>query len=197
MELSINPERNHYKPILIVWLGSLPDEFERKRMTQIAKNIHTPIRIVLFCGGEIHEAYNQSINYCMEEKINYVIFAHKSIYPKQDWSEMLRGQSYKRHSIINKGHEFVILNVKKVRKYSLYQIKGKFGDLYKWLVEKSKSEGNVNRAINEIELNSIGDFNDTNKRQIQREPKKHSGDKGKRKNTKTKRVSNNRIGKSD
>ena len=162
MNLKYNKTTTHYKPVLISIWGEETDPYCETRAKWFEQCIHTPIGVAMFGGDGLHIALNESIQYCMDNKIDFMILVHQSIAPRADWSEVFRGMSMKRHAFIYRDNmvTFIVINVKKVRKYDYYRTIGSAKDLHKWLVAKAQSEGHNVRMLNEVELKCMGAANE-------------------------------------
>ena len=162
MNLKIDPTTEHYRPMLISIWGDYPDPHYEIAIKWYEKHIHTPMGIALFPGEGLHKVFNESIQYCMDHKINFMILVNQTLAPRADWSEIFRSMDMKTKAFIYKDDHssFIVINVKKVRKYEYFRVIGSPKELHKWLVAKAKSEGNNFRPLDEKELTYIGVSNE-------------------------------------
>ena len=171
MNLKINTRTQHYRPMLISIWGKHPDLYYETAVKWYIKHVHTPTAIALFAGEGLHDVFNESIQYCMDHQIKFMILVNQTIAPRADWSEIFRGMDMKTKAFIYKNDKasFIVINVKKVRKYEYFRVIGSPKELHKWLVAKAKSEGNNFRPLNEIELTYIGASNEESESESSRQ----------------------------
>ena len=98
MKLKFDVERRKYRPMLISIYGEHPDVYQDIREKWFEKNIKTPIVIALFSDEGIHDVYNESLQYCIDHKINFFIMIHQSVCPSGDWSLHFRSNESKRNA---------------------------------------------------------------------------------------------------
>lgn len=188
MNLKIDASKKRYRPVLISIYGSHPDNYQDIREKWFEKHINTPISVAMFADEGMHVIYNESLQYCIDNRIDILIIMHQSVCPKTDWSD------YFRHLIKKFGFiytdDFIVINVKKVRKFGFYKTIGANKEFLTWLGQKSKSEGFQFREFSAIEKTFVDKANmlpaepdkqKTKKRKHRSKSSKQSNYKGYRK----------------
>ena len=162
MNLHFSKSRAHYRPILISIWGNHPDPFTDMRERMYQKMIKTPVEIALFAGDGLYNAYNESIQYCLDNKLRYFILVYQGMQPHGDWSNEFRLDKYAKHSfIVEPNLKFIWINVRRAKIYGFFKNKtNNIKTLYQWMTQKAISEGHAVRELNGDELKLIGDVGD-------------------------------------
>ncbi|MHA2363886.1 MAG: hypothetical protein ACXAC7_08000 [Candidatus Hodarchaeales archaeon] len=162
MNLRISKSRKHYRPILVSIWGNYPDPYVEARDRMYERMIKTPTHFAMLAGENLYNAYNESLQFCLDNKFRYFILAYQDIQPHGDWSEVFRTDEYSKPAFIyNENYHFVLVNVRKVKIYGFFKNKtNNIKALLFWMLQKSISEGHNTRVLTENELNLIGDVGD-------------------------------------